>query len=198
MLGTIDFTSLLAVPQDSNTSKEIEWSERNGKKQKLAWVHNKSFSEPYNQRMARPQNGTKVKIGTNNVVASILTKINPNGAVFFFKDVSILSREETCKKKIEQFSTWQKCELLNGFVSCTCNIIIKHVSSNKCYMRCTTSQWHPKGKSSDQFCSIRSLEVLQNTALIPLPCPEGKLPPWRLLPYICKETTSWPGSNPDL
>lgn len=56
--------------------------------------------------MVRLQTATKELEKIGKLVVSILTKINPNGAVFFFKDISILSREETCKKKkIEQFST---------------------------------------------------------------------------------------------
>ena len=45
------------------------------------------------------QTGTKELEKTGKLFVSILTKVNPNGAVFFFKDISILSREETCKKK---------------------------------------------------------------------------------------------------
>ena len=56
--------------------------------------------------MVTLQTGTKELEKIGKLFVSILTKINPNGAVFFFKDISILSREETCKKKkIEQFST---------------------------------------------------------------------------------------------
>lgn len=56
--------------------------------------------------MVRIQTGTKELEKIGKLVVSLLTKINPNGAVFFFKDISILSREETCKKeKIAQFST---------------------------------------------------------------------------------------------
>ena len=53
----------------------------------------------HNQRMVTLQTGTKELEKIGKLFVSILTKINPNGAVFFFKDISILSREETCKKK---------------------------------------------------------------------------------------------------
>ena len=65
----------------------------------LARFEKKRFSEPHNQRMVTLQTGTKELEKIGKLFVSILTKINPNGAVFFFKDISILSREETCKKK---------------------------------------------------------------------------------------------------
>ena len=96
--------------------------------QKLGWVRNESFSEPLNQRMVKLQTGTKELEKIGKLFVSILTKINPNGAVFFFKDISILSREETCKKKKQNnLAHSQKWEFLYRFVSCN----IKHVSSNK-------------------------------------------------------------------
>ena len=61
------------------------------------WLGSKK--KTHNQRMVTLQTGTKELEKIGKLFVSILTKINPNGAVFFFKDISILSREETCKKK---------------------------------------------------------------------------------------------------
>ena len=57
------------------------------------WLGSKK--KTHNQRMVTLQTGTKELGKIGKLFVSILTKINPNGAVFFFKDVSILSREET-------------------------------------------------------------------------------------------------------